>query len=119
MNEAIDLFRGLDVQAQIEWMIDLGYQLTVYARGAYPVGVEPGSLNQLLGFNEFQHQTYGRIRTLRRGDAWTLESFLAGLSERAEDAAFEQFVRASQIDESKITQDILNDILELYPANTQ
>ena len=84
MNEAIDVFRGLDVQAQIEWMIDLGYQLTVYARGAYPVGVEPGSLNQLLGFNEFQHQTYGRIRTLRRGDAWTLESFLAGLSERAE-----------------------------------
>ena len=45
--------------------------------------------------------------------------FGLGLSGRAEDAAFEQFIRASQIDESKITQDTLNDILELYPANTK
>ncbi|KAI9439879.1 Alpha/Beta hydrolase protein [Lactarius indigo] len=33
--------------------------------------------------------------------------------------AFEKFVGASQIDESKITQDTLDDILELYPANTK
>ena len=42
-----------------------------------------------------------------------------GFSGRTEDAAFEQFVRASQIDGSKVTQDVLDDILEFYPANTQ
>jgi hypothetical protein len=56
----------------------------VYARGAYPVGDGSGNLNQLLGFNELQHQIYGRIRTLRRGEIWTIESFIQSLSEKAE-----------------------------------
>jgi hypothetical protein len=54
-----------------------------------------------------------------RRQTFSITLFGLGLSGRAEDAAFERFVRASQIDESKITQDILNDILELYPANTK
>lgn len=83
MEEILDAVRKLDWQAQIEWMMDLGYQLTVYARGAYPLDHAPGNLNQLLGFNELQHQIYGRIRTLRRCDAWTIESFFQGLSGKA------------------------------------
>jgi hypothetical protein len=84
MEELESALQKLGVQNQIEWMIDLGYQLTVYARGAYPVGDESGNLNQLLGFNELQHQIYGRIRTLRRGDIWTIGSFIQGLSEKAQ-----------------------------------
>jgi hypothetical protein len=71
-------------EEEISWMIDLGYQLTVCARGAYPFGHELGNLNNLLGFNELQHQIYGRIRHLRRGEAWTLKSFFEGLSQKAE-----------------------------------
>jgi len=84
MEKLKTAIQKLDLQNQIEWMIDLGYQLTVYARGAYPVGDESGNLNQLLGFNELQHQIYGRIRTLRRGEIWTIESFIQSLSEKAE-----------------------------------
>jgi hypothetical protein len=83
-SEIADTFRSLRAEQDLKWMLDLGYQLTVYARGAYPLDRDPGSLNQLLGFNELQHQIYGRIRTLSRGDVWTIESFLAGLSEKAE-----------------------------------
>ena len=69
---------------EIPWMTNLGYQLTVYARGAYPFDENPGNLNHLIGFNELQHQIYGRIRHLRRGEEWTTETFLKGLSQRAE-----------------------------------
>jgi len=41
------------------------------------------------------------------------------LSGSAEVAAFEQFVKASQIDESKVTQDTLYEIVHAYPANTE
>ena len=41
------------------------------------------------------------------------------MSGSAEVAAFEQFVKASQIDESKVTQDVLYDIVNFYPANTE
>jgi len=52
-----DAFAGMSgVAEEVHWMIDLGYQITVYARGAYPFGAEPGSLKHLLGFNELQHQ---------------------------------------------------------------
>jgi hypothetical protein len=41
------------------------------------------------------------------------------LSGSAEVTAFEQFVKASTIDESKITQDTLDEIVHTYPANTE
>jgi hypothetical protein len=41
------------------------------------------------------------------------------LSGSAEVTAFEQFVKASTIDESKITQDTLDEIVHAYPANTE
>jgi hypothetical protein len=45
--------------------------------------------------------------------------FGLGLSGRAEVEAFERFVKASQIDESKVTQGTLDEIVRLYPANTE
>ncbi len=83
LEEVLATFRAMP-EEEVPWMIDLGYQLTVYTRGAYPFDQQPGDVNHLLGFNELQHQIYGRIRHLRRGEEWTLESFLEGLSKRAE-----------------------------------
>lgn len=71
---ALETLRVMKSEKEIPWMIDLGYQLTVYARGAYPLDHQIGNLNHLLGFNELQHQIYGRVRHLRRGEEWTLES---------------------------------------------
>ena len=41
------------------------------------------------------------------------------MSGSAEVTAFEQFVKASKIDESNITQDTLDEIAHVYPANTE
>lgn len=41
------------------------------------------------------------------------------MSGSAQVAAFEQFVKASQIDASKIVQDTLDEIVRAYPANTE
>ena len=65
-------------------MIDLGVSLTIAARDAYPKDEQPAKSLRLVGFNELQHQVYGRIRQLRRGEEWTLESFLDGLLQRAQ-----------------------------------
>ncbi|MFT4114251.1 hypothetical protein [Silvibacterium sp.] len=64
-------------------MFDLGAQLTISARGAYALEEAGGDVAHLTGFNELQHQIYGRLRELRRGGSWTLESFLDGLIEKA------------------------------------
>jgi len=78
-QEVLDVIRPLGREQQIQWMIDLGAELTIAARNGYPVEEQSGSTSQLVAFNEMQHQVYGRIRSLRRGDEWTLESFLDGL----------------------------------------
>jgi hypothetical protein len=82
-DEAIAALEKLDTEHQVRWMISLGMRLTVSARGAYALEGQPGSLAHLMAFNEMQHQVYGRIRHLRRGEEWTAESFLDGLLARA------------------------------------
>lgn len=82
-RKLLNILQPLSDEEQIHWMIDLGGELTVAARGGYPVEEQPGSITHLIAFNEMQHQLYGRIRTLRRKEEWTLESFLNGLVESA------------------------------------
>jgi hypothetical protein len=43
-------------------MINLGAALTISASCYFPTGTEPGSIPQLVGLNEVQHQVYRRIR---------------------------------------------------------
>lgn len=45
--------------------------------------------------------------------------FGLGLRGSTEVSAFERFVKASQIDESKVTQNTLDEIVRFYPANTE
>ncbi|KAF8273340.1 alpha/beta-hydrolase [Lactarius quietus] len=86
--------------------------------------IAPGSFASVrasvkIASGDFLHVPVITGTNLNEGTSFSTTLFGLGLSGSAEDAAFEQFVRASQIDESKITQDVLNDILELYPTNTK
>ena len=82
-NDVIAALEGLGPSQELQWMIDLGANLTISARGYYPVDKQLGSLSHLMGFNELQHQIYGRIREFRRNKEWTLDSFLDGLIGKA------------------------------------
>lgn len=83
-QDVMDELKGRRPDQELQWMIALGANLTVSARGYYPVERQPGSLSHLMGFNELQHQVYGRIRKFGRDEDWTLDSFLDGLLEKAE-----------------------------------
>jgi hypothetical protein len=82
-KEVLEKLQTLNREQEVSWMLDLGMQLTISARGAYPVEERPGSIQHLVAFNEMQHQIYGRIRHLNRGEDWTLESFISGYLEKA------------------------------------
>ena len=81
--EFIAALEKLNSEEQVRSMISLGMWLTVSARGAYALEGQPGSMAHLMGFNEMQHQVYGRIRHLNHRAEWTAESFVDGLLERA------------------------------------
>jgi hypothetical protein len=83
-QDVLDRLRGVTPDEELQWMLALGSALTVSARGYYPVGDQPGNIPLLIGFNELQHQVFGRIRQSRRGEEWPLESFVDGLLQRAQ-----------------------------------
>src|SRR5215469_10750662 len=83
-QDMLDALQAATPDQELQWMIDLGAALTVTARGCYPTEGQSGNLPRLIGFNELQHQVYGRIRHLRRGEEWTPESFLDGLLQKAQ-----------------------------------
>lgn len=82
-QEVLDIVSKFTPQEEQQWMFDLGARLTIAARGAYAVDHTDGDILRLMGFNEMQHQIYGRARELRSGGAWTMDSFLDGLIEKA------------------------------------
>jgi hypothetical protein len=82
-QDILDTLRDITPAQELQWMLTLGSALTVSARGCYPTEAQSGNTALLIGFNELQHQVYGRIRQLRRGEEWTLESFVDGLMQRA------------------------------------
>jgi hypothetical protein len=82
--EVMDALQGRQPDQELRWMFALGSNLTVPARGYFPVEGKHGSISHLMGFNELQHQVYGRIRQFGRDEDWTLDSFLAGLLQKAD-----------------------------------
>lgn len=82
-QDVLNRLSKLTTDKQIQWMFDFGSELTVSARGVYTVGELDGDAARLMGFNELQHQIYGRTRHLHRGEEWTPESFLDTLMEKA------------------------------------
>jgi hypothetical protein len=82
-QDVLNVVRQFDPEQERQWMFDLGAFLTISARGAYVLDGAGGDILQLMGFNELQHQIYGRMREFRADGAWTLESFLDGLIEKS------------------------------------
>ena len=83
-RDVMDALEGRGPNQELQWMVDLGANLTVSARGYYPLQEQAGTISHLMGFNELQHQVYGRIRQSRHDQEWTLDSFLDGLLLKAE-----------------------------------
>jgi len=73
-EEILDQLNRLDSHGQHQWLIRLGHDLTISARAGYPVGDNPATLEQLIGFNELQHQLYNYL--LGAKGNWSLESLL-------------------------------------------
>lgn len=67
---------------RLQWLIDLGYQMTVSARAGYPT-VE-NKIEHLVSFNELQHQLYSQVRRCQIGDEWyKVEELLENLRKYA------------------------------------
>jgi hypothetical protein len=74
---------SLERGQQMRWLIDLGWAMTVAARGGYPLAQQADSVSHLMAFNEMQHQLFGYLRDSRSKDDWTIEAFLDGLCQKA------------------------------------
>ncbi|KAN0113404.1 Alpha/Beta hydrolase fold [Russula decolorans] len=86
--------------------------------------IAPGSFVHVrasakIALGDFVHVPMIAGTNLNEGTSFSTSLFGLGLSGSAEVTAFEQFVKASNIDESKITQDTLDEIVHAYPANTE
>jgi len=53
---------------RLQWLIELGYQMTISARAGYPT-VE-NKIEHLVAFNELQHQLYNQILHCQTNDEW-------------------------------------------------
>ncbi len=67
---------------RLQWLIRLGYQMTISARAGYPA-VE-NKIEQLVAFNELQHQLYNQMLHCQTNDEWyKVEELLENLRKRA------------------------------------
>ncbi len=67
---------------RLQWLMDLGYQMTISARAGYPaVG---NKIEHLVAFNELQHQLYNQMLHCQTKNEWyKVEEFLEGLRKYA------------------------------------
>ena len=73
----------LNSDQQIAWMLTLGELLTISARSSYKTDGEAGQIEGVMGHNEIQHRLFARIRDLRAGKEWTIESFVGMILQMA------------------------------------
>jgi hypothetical protein len=70
---------------RLQWLINLGYQMTISARRGYPT-VE-NKIEHLVAFNELQHQLYNQMLHCQTNDEWyKVEELLKNLRKYAEAA---------------------------------
>ena len=85
-KQVIDLISPLNDSLKasrlLDWLTDLGFQMTISARSGYP-NVE-NKIEHLVAFNELQHQLYCYIRRAEDSKQERIEVFLEGLREYAE-----------------------------------
>jgi len=83
INEVLDAVVPLNRDERVLWLIDLGWAMTVSARGGYPLAKQAEPIPHLMAFNELQHQLYNYLIHSREKDDWTIEDIIMGLCERA------------------------------------
>ena len=83
INEVLDAVVPLNRDERVLWLIDLGWAMTVSARGGYPLAKQAEPIPHLMAFNELQHQLYNYLIHSREKDDWTNEDIIMGLCERA------------------------------------
>lgn len=67
---------------RLQWLIDLGYQMTVSARNGYPT--LENKIEHLVAFNELQHQLYNQMLHSQTNDEWyKVEELLENLRKHA------------------------------------
>jgi len=67
---------------RLQWLIDLGYQMTISARAGYPT-VE-NKIEHLVAFNELQHKLYNQMLHCQTNDEWyKVEELLENLRKYA------------------------------------
>ncbi len=67
---------------RLQWLINLGYQMTISARAGYPT-VE-NKIEHLVAFNELQHQLYNQMLHTQTNDEWyKVEELLENLRKYA------------------------------------
>ena len=82
LDAILPLNDPLNAPRRLQWLMDLGYQLTISARAGYPaVG---NKIEHLVAFNELQHQLYNQMRHCQTKDEWyKVEEYLEGLRKYA------------------------------------
>jgi hypothetical protein len=67
---------------RLQWLIDLGYQMTVSARAGYPT--VQNKIEHLVAFSELQHQLYNQTLHCQTNDEWyKVEELLENLRKYA------------------------------------
>jgi hypothetical protein len=64
LKAVLDAVVPLDEDAQAQWLIDLGWAMTVSARAGYPLAKQADGIPHLMAFNELQHQLFNYLRHL-------------------------------------------------------
>src|SRR5215469_2976230 len=71
-----------NVHRRLQWLIELGYNMTVSARTGYPT-VE-NKIEHLVAFNELQHKLYNQMLHCQTNDEWyKVEELLENLRKYA------------------------------------
>lgn len=68
---------------RLQWLIRLGYQMTISARAGYPT--VDNKIEHLVAFNELQHQLYNQMLHCQTNDEWhKVEELLENLRKYAD-----------------------------------
>jgi hypothetical protein len=78
LNAILPLNGPENAARRLQWLINLGYQMTISARAGYPT-VE-NKIEHLVAFNELQHQLYNQMLHCQTNDEWyKIEELLENL----------------------------------------
>jgi hypothetical protein len=57
-KEVLDAVMSLHNEEQKQWLITLGWEMTISAGAGYPLAQQTDSTPHLIAFNELQHKLY-------------------------------------------------------------